>query len=47
MLELLKYIDADFWVFLKICVILILISFWHPVEINVMNGYWKGKDDEG
>lgn len=47
MLEVLKYVCSDFWVFLRVCILLMIVALWHPIEVNVMNGYWKeGKEDE-
>lgn len=46
MLEVLKFIFSDFWTFLKVCVFMMIFVLWKPVEINVLNGYWKEPKDE-
>ena len=46
MLAVLKFIFGDFWRFLGCCVFLMIITFWKTIEVNVMNGYWKGRDDD-
>ena len=48
LLAVVEFIFEDFWRFLQCCILLMIISLWHPIEVNVMNGYWKerGKDDE-
>jgi len=46
MLAVLQFIFDDFWRFLGVAVFLMIIAMWKPVEINVMNGRWKEKDDE-
>lgn len=45
-LEVLQFILSDFWRFLGVCVFLMIFALWKPVEINVLNGYWKERDDE-
>ena len=47
MLAVLEYIFGDFWRFLQFATLLMIIALWHPIEVNVMNGYWKeDKKDE-
>ena len=46
MLAVLQFIFSDFWRFLGVAVFLMIIAMWKPVEINVMKGCWKEKDDE-
>ena len=46
MLAVLQFIFSDFWRFLGVAVFLMIIAMWKPVEINVLNGRWKEKDDE-
>ena len=41
-----EWLFADFWRFLMFLVLLIVAVQWRPVNVDVMNGYWKGKDDE-
>ena len=45
MLEVLEFIFGDFWRFLGVCCFLMIVALWKPVEINVLNGYWKEKDE--
>lgn len=47
MLDVLKFIFEDFFHFLGICIFLMIFVMWKPVEINVMNGYWKESKDDG
>ena len=46
MLAALEYIFGDFWRFLSVCVFLMIFALWKPVEVNVMNGYWKEDDKD-
>ena len=46
MLEVLEFIFADFWRFLGCAVFLMIFALWKPVDVTVMHGYWKEKDDE-
>ena len=46
MLAVLEFIFSDFWIFLGCCIFLMIFVLWKPIEINVLNGYWKEKDDE-
>lgn len=46
MLAVLEFIFADFWRFLGVCIFLMIIALWKPIEINVLNGHWKERDDE-
>ena len=46
MLAALEYIFGDFWRFLGVCVFLMIFALWKPVEVNVMNGYWKEDDKD-
>ena len=45
MIEVLEFIFSDFWHFLGCVVFLMVFVMWKPIDINVMNGYWKGDDD--
>ena len=46
MLDVLEYILGDFWRFLQVVVLLVILVQWKPFEVNVLNGYWKGKKDD-
>ena len=46
MVEVLEYICSDFWVFLRVCILMMIIALWKPIEVNVLNGYWKDGDKE-
>ena len=46
MVALLEYICSDFWVFLRVCILLMIVALWKPIEVNVINGYWKKEDDK-
>ena len=46
MLEVLQYIFGDFWRFLGVCVFLMIFALWKPVEINILNGFVKGEDED-
>lgn len=48
MLEVLQFIFGDFWKFLGVCVFLMIFALWKQVEVNILNGFVKGEDeDEG
>lgn len=46
MYKVLEYVLSDFWRFLATCVFLMIVALWKPVEINVLNGYWKKPEDD-
>jgi hypothetical protein len=46
MLEVLKFIFGDFWRFLGVCVFLMIFALWKPVEVNILNGFVKGEDED-
>ena len=46
MLEVLQYIFGDFWRFLGVCVFLMIFALWKPVEVNILNGFVKGEDED-
>ena len=46
MLDFFKWIFGDFWRFLQFVIILVILVQWKPVEVNVLNGYWKEQEDE-
>lgn len=46
MVKALEFIFSDFWHFLGMCCLLMIVALWKPIEVNVMNGYWKEKDDD-
>lgn len=46
MREVLEFVLGDFWHFLGVCILMGIVALWKPVEINVLNGYWKGKKDD-
>ena len=46
MLEVLQYIFGDFWKFLGVCVFLMIFALWKPVEVNILNGFVKGEDED-
>jgi hypothetical protein len=45
-LEVLKFIFEDFWRFLGCCVFLMIFALWKPVEVNILNGFVKGEDED-
>lgn len=46
MLEVLQFIFGDFWKFLGVCVFLMIFALWKPVEVNILNGFVKGEDED-
>ena len=46
MVKVLEYICSDFWVFLRVVILMMIVALWKPIEVNVFNGYWKEKDNE-
>ena len=46
MLEVLQFIFGDFWRFLGVCVFLMIFALWKPVEVNILNGFVKGEDED-
>lgn len=46
MLEVLQFIFGSPWRFLGVCFMIAIFTYWRPVQVNVMNGYFKEKDDE-
>lgn len=45
MLEVLKFIFESAWHFLGICIFLMILALWKPVEINIL--HVKGDIDDG
>ena len=45
MLEVLDFIFADFWHFIGICVLLVIITMWQPIDITIVSGV-KTSDNE-
>lgn len=41
-----EWLFADFGRYLMFVIILIIAVQWHPVSVDVMNGYCKEKDHE-
>lgn len=46
MLEVLQFIFGDFWKLLGVCVFLMIFALWKPVEVNILNGFVKGEDED-
>lgn len=47
MLAVLEFIFEDAWHFLGCIVFMMIVALWKPIEVNVLNGYWKeDKDNE-
>lgn len=46
MLAVLQFVFESPWHFLGVCIFLMIIALWKPIEVNVLNGYWKEKDNE-
>ena len=46
MLAVLEFIFSDFWHFLGICVFMMIVALWKPIDLTVFNGYWRDKNDE-
>ena len=46
MREVLEYIFADPWHFVGVLVMLVIITMWHPVEVNILNGRIEQKNDD-
>lgn len=47
MLEVLQFIFEDFWRLLGICVMLMIIGLWKPVEIKVIHYTGRVDDEKG
>ena len=41
-----EWLFDDFWRFLMFVVILIIAVQWRPVNVDVLTGYWKEKNNE-
>lgn len=46
MRQVLEFVFSDAWHFLGCCVFLMIIGLWKPIEVNVMNGYFKEDKDD-
>lgn len=46
MLEELKFIFEDFWHFLGCAVFLMIFAMWKPVDVNILNGFVKGENED-
>ena len=46
MVKVLEFVFSDAWHFLGCVVMLMIVALWKPIEVNVLNGYWKEKDNE-
>ena len=44
--DALKVIFEDFWHFLGCAVFLMIFALWKPVEVNILNGFVKGEDED-
>lgn len=41
-----EWLFDDFWRFLMFVIILIIAVQWRPVNVDVLTGYWKEKNNE-
>ncbi len=46
MVAALEFIFSDFWHFLGCAVFLMIFALWKPVEVNILNGFVKGEDED-
>lgn len=46
MVKALEFVFSDVWHFIGICVFLMILALWKPVEINVLNGYLRDRRDD-
>ena len=46
MKEFLEFAFSSPWHFLGCCVFMTIIAYWKPIEITILNGRFKQKDDE-
>ena len=47
MMDVLQFVFSDFWHFIGVCVFMMIVAFWKPIDITVMRGYWKDGDNDG
>ena len=45
MVQVLEFVFSDVWHFIGSLCFVALFVMWKPIEVNVMNGYWKGKNE--
>ena len=46
MREVLEFAFEDAWHFIGCCVFMMLVALWKPVEINILNGFVNGEDED-
>ena len=46
MREVLEFVFSDVWHFLGFCVFMTIIAYWKPIDITILNGRFKEKDNE-
>ena len=46
MREVLEFAFEDAWHFIGCCVFMALVALWKPVEINILNGFVNGEDED-
>lgn len=46
MKEVLEFAFSDVWHFIGCCVFMLIISYWKPIDITIINGPIRGHDDE-
>lgn len=46
MKEVLEFAFSDVWHFIGCCVFMLIIAYWKPIEITILNGRFKEKDNE-
>ena len=46
MLAVLEFIFGDFWHFIGICVLLMIITFWKPIDVTIMHDNRRKNDDD-
>ena len=46
MVEVLKFAFEDVWHFIGCCVFMMIVALWKPVDVTILHGIVKEKDDD-
>ena len=46
MREVLEFVFEDVWHFIGVCVLMMIVELWKPVEVNILNGFVEREDED-
>lgn len=46
MREVLEFVFEDAWHFIGVCVLMMIVALWKPVEVNILSVYVKREDED-